>query len=77
MICWIIFKNMIKVKKEEVEAKVGAGVMEEGIEIEEVEVEVEVEVGVEVEIKEKEEKKKKRLLIKKKIMDIIISLVMI
>ena len=35
MICWIIFKNMIKVKKEEVEAKVGAGVMEEGIEIEE------------------------------------------
>ena len=73
MICWIIFKNMIKVKKEEVEAKVGAGVMEEGIEIEE----VEVEVGVEVEIKEKEEKKKKRLLIKKKMMDIIISLVMI
>ena len=75
MICWIIFKNMIKVKKEEVEAKVGAGVMEEGIDIEEVE--VEVEVGVEVEIKEKEEKKKKRLLIKKRMMDIITSLVMI
>ena len=73
MICWIIFKNMIIVKKEEVEVKVGVEAMEEGVEIEE----VEVEVGAEVEIKEKEEKKKKRLLIKKKMMDIITSLVMI
>ena len=71
MICWIIFKNMIIEKKGEVEAKVGVEAMQEGIEIEE------VEVGAEVEIKEKEEKKKKRLLIKKKMMDIITSLVMI
>ena len=73
MICWIIFKNMIIEKKEEVEAKVGVEAMEEGAEIEE----VEVEVGAEVEIKEKEEKKKRKLLIKKKMMDIITSLVMI
>ena len=73
MICWIIFKNMIIVKKEEVEVKVGAEVIEEGIEIEG----VEVEVGVEAEKKEKEEKKKRKQLIKKKMMDIITSLVMI
>ena len=71
MICWITFKNMIIVKKEEVEVKVGAEAMEEGIEIEE------VEVGAEVETKEEEERKKRKLLIKKKMMDIITSLVMI
>ena len=71
MICWIIFKDMIIVKKGEVGAKVGAEAMEEGIEIEG------VEVGAEAEKKEKEEKKKRKLLIKKKMMDIITSLVMI
>ena len=66
---------MIIVKKEEVEAKVGAEAIEEGKEKEE----VGEGVGVEVEIEEKEEKKKKkkRLLIKKRMMDIITSLVMI
>ena len=62
MKCWIIYKNMIIIKKRGVEVEAEAGIIEE--EIKEGEAEVEVEVEKEIKgMKKKEILKKKEMII--------------
>ena len=64
MKCWIIYKNMIIIKKRGVEVEAEAGIIEEEIKEEEAEVEVEVEVEKEIKgMKKKEILKKKGMII--------------